>query len=259
MASAPPPMRYGEYPPRAELAPWVAAHWHFEVVQGAGEIEHWIPLTGGAMLAVAPGVAAVLSGPRTTPLVTTVRGGEVFWGTHFWPGAAAALLGIGGGDLRERQIPLATAWAVALTAAIGGEEEEEAACAALDGALAAMLPVASPLDGLVMTAVFRVLAAGGEITTAELVAGSGLSERQFRRRFRGAVGLTPKELARIQRARQSAVAAVSEAGARWVEIAARHGYADQAHLVREFRRLLGITPGAFAAHAGRIRHDRLVR
>ncbi len=259
MPPAPPPMRYGEYLPQAELAPWVAAHWHFAVIEGAGEIEHWIPLTGGAMLSIAPGGGAMLSGPRTTPLVTTVRGGDVFWGTHFWPGAAAALLGIGGEDLRERETPLATGWAGALAATLRGATGEEAACAALDAALGALLPGASPLDGPVMTAVFRILAAGGETTTADLVAASGLSERQLRRRFRRAVGLTPKELARIQRARQSAVAAVSEAGARWVEIAARHGYADQAHLVREFRRLLGITPGAFATHAGRIRHARLVR
>ena len=72
------------------------------------------------------------------------------------------------------------------------------------------------------------------------------------------VGLTPKELARIERLRESAVAAIGP-GARWVDIAAKQGYADQPHLVREFRRLLGLTPAGFSRHAGRIRHGRIIR
>jgi AraC-like DNA-binding protein len=34
-------------------------------------------------------------------------------------------------------------------------------------------------------------------------------------------------------------------------VAREAGFTDQAHLVREFRALLGETPGAFAARAGR--------
>ena len=33
-----------------ELQPWIAAHWHFRVGPGAGEIEHTIPLTGGVLV-----------------------------------------------------------------------------------------------------------------------------------------------------------------------------------------------------------------
>ena len=47
-------MHYGELEPVPELKPWVAPYWHFKVEHGAGEIEHWIPLTGGAMLAGHP-------------------------------------------------------------------------------------------------------------------------------------------------------------------------------------------------------------
>jgi AraC-like DNA-binding protein len=31
----------------------------------------------------------------------------------------------------------------------------------------------------------------------------------------------------------------------WAEVAARHGYADQPHLVEEFRQLVGVTPTAY--------------
>jgi AraC-like DNA-binding protein len=59
--------------------------------------------------------------------------------------------------------------------------------------------------------------------------------------------------------RSSAVDAVSSERTRWVDIAAERGYSDQAHLVREFRQILGLTPTAFDAHIGRIRHGRIVR
>ncbi len=63
---------------------------------------------------------------------------------------------------------------------------------------------------------------------------------------------------RLQRMRASAVAAVRQSE-RWVDVAAEHGYADQAHLVREYRRLIGLTPVGFGDHTDRIRHGRILR
>jgi AraC-like DNA-binding protein len=83
----------------------------------------------------------------------------------------------------------------------------------------------------------------------------GLSERQLRRRFADAVGYGPKTLARVLRfQRFLALAAANRAGAgRWREgdglagLAFAAGYADQAHLTRECRRLAGRTPSELVA------------
>ncbi|MBO0705041.1 MAG: hypothetical protein J2P39_06965, partial [Candidatus Dormibacteraeota bacterium] len=37
---------------------------------------------------------------------------------------------------------------------------------------------------------------------------------------------------------------------RWAELAVDHGYYDQAHLHRDFRQFLGLTPAAFLAQRG---------
>lgn len=66
-----------------------------------------------------------------------------------------------------------------------------------------------------------------------------LSERHFRRRFRERVGIAPKLLARIQRFQQ----ALRRAGLKpLASVAAECGYADQSHLVRDFRQFAGMPP-----------------
>ncbi|MDH5373482.1 MAG: hypothetical protein OEX97_11115 [Acidimicrobiia bacterium] len=93
MDAHPSPMYYGELEPVPELKPWVAAYWQFQVERDVGEIEHWIPLTGGVMLAWNPGAPVIATGPRIEPFATRVRGGDLYWGVHLWPGAAPSLLG----------------------------------------------------------------------------------------------------------------------------------------------------------------------
>lgn len=255
-------MYYSELEPSPELRPWIAAWWHFRVAAGAGEIEHWIPLTGGAMLSAPRRYPMGISGPRTSPLRTTVRGGEVYWGAHFWPGAASSILGPSAGCLREKQILarqlLPVDWVDRLSRALDAEDNEPSAAGKLDAAFAELAANATPLDGVVMTAVVRLIADDEGLTVARLAEELGISTRQLRRRFKREVELTPKELMRLQRMRASAVAAVQR-GERWVDVAAEHGYADQAHLVREYRRLIGLTPVGFGDHTGRIRHGRILR
>jgi AraC-like DNA-binding protein len=73
----------------------------------------------------------------------------------------------------------------------------------------------------------------------------GWSDRHLTNRFRAEVGLRPKETARVarfDRARRSL-----HPGTLIAEVAAAHGYADQSHLVREFRALAGCTPSEWIA------------
>jgi AraC-like DNA-binding protein len=73
----------------------------------------------------------------------------------------------------------------------------------------------------------------------------GLLPKTLVRRFRALVGLSPKRFSRVRRL-QRVVASIREPGdVDWCEMAAVHGYADQAHLVHDFRELTGITPTAY--------------
>ena len=63
------------------------------------------------------------------------------------------------------------------------------------------------------------------------------------RAFRAAVGMPP--YAWLAQYRVARARALLEAGLRPAEAATRVGFADQAHLTRWFRRVLGVTPGAY--------------
>jgi AraC-like DNA-binding protein len=66
----------------------------------------------------------------------------------------------------------------------------------------------------------------------------------LRNLFAGEVGLSPKRFARIDRVR----GVLASAGRRqWAQLANDTGYYDQAHMIAEFRAMMGVPPGAFVA------------
>ena len=73
-----------------------------------------------------------------------------------------------------------------------------------------------------------------------------LSISQLERMFTRHVGVGPKLLARQTRVCALAAEATTLANPGWALLAARYGYADQAHLAREFRELTGLTPSSLA-------------
>jgi AraC-like DNA-binding protein len=78
---------------------------------------------------------------------------------------------------------------------------------------------------------------------AEIAAETGLSRYQLVRSFRTEVGMPP--YAWLAQFRVTQARALLERGCRPAEAAALTGFADQAHLTRWFRRVVGVTPGVY--------------
>ncbi len=76
-----------------------------------------------------------------------------------------------------------------------------------------------------------------------LAADFGLSRYQLLRAFRTTMGIPP--YAWLAQYRVTRARGLLEAGGRPAEVAAQVGFADQAHLTRWFRRVLGVTPAAY--------------
>lgn len=99
----------------------------------------------------------------------------------------------------------------------------------------------------------RLAVSGGRVSVAALADGTGWSERHLLTRFRAQIGLAPKPAARVLRFQLAAAMLVPTLGdnhdpVRSIsDVAATCGYADHAHLVREFHALAGCTPSHYVA------------
>lgn len=92
-----------------------------------------------------------------------------------------------------------------------------------------------------MEAAYGMLIEGkGHLRVDRLADRLDISRKHLADRFRTTVGLPPKAVARIVRFRHAQT--LARRGDGWADIAAACGYADQAHLAREFLELAGSTP-----------------
>jgi AraC-like DNA-binding protein len=95
----------------------------------------------------------------------------------------------------------------------------------------------------------RLVATAGAVRIGRLAGEVGWSHKHLITRFTQQVGLSPKAVARLVRF-DRVLRTLDQPGAPgWERIAAEAGYADQSHLVREFRTFTGVTPTAFTAGA----------
>ena len=91
----------------------------------------------------------------------------------------------------------------------------------------------------------RQLASG--VLVGEVQRASGYAAATFIARYRAACGLAPKRHAAVMRFQALLRATPSQAS--WAALAADAGYADQAHMSRQFTELAGMTPGHYRRHA----------
>lgn len=95
----------------------------------------------------------------------------------------------------------------------------------------------------------RIVRERGAVRIEELAREVGWSRRQIERLFLLQVGTGPKALASL--ARFDGVARRLSGRSSWADLAHEAGYADQAHLVRDFTRRAGVPPTRFDPLAGR--------
>jgi AraC-like DNA-binding protein len=197
-----------------------------------------------------------IAGPATTAAIAPATPGQRRVGVRFRVGAAGAALGLPAGELRDQGVPLTEVWGASarrLEDRVLAAGDVEGALLALIGGIAQRLPAPEDADHEVRRAALAlarpIAGQDAAVTVAASARAAGLSERQLRRRFERAVGYSPATLARVLRFQRFLHHAHAPGGdgAPLARLAADAGYADQAHLARECRRLAGLPPSALLA------------
>lgn len=111
--------------------------------------------------------------------------------------------------------------------------------------IASRLDRASQANPSIGWAFSQLMLKGGDVRIGVLAEKLDWSRRRLVASFREEIGLPPKSVSRIIRFNAAQALAANGTAAGWADIAAACGYADQAHLTREFTSLAGCPPTAW--------------
>ena len=177
------------------------------------------------------------AGPDTEAQLAPLTEGSRMVGIRFAPGAADAVLGVPLDVLRDLRVPLDELWGrfaeeVAERLAVADRPEQTLATVVRERITAPPDPIASAIAR-------GIEFASGPGIVSSVAADIGVSERHLHRRCRIAFGYGPKTLHQVLRFQRAL--RLARAGGRLADVAAVVGYADQAHMARDVRRLAGVS------------------
>lgn len=182
-------------------------------------------------------------GPATRAMTALLPPNTVITGLRFRPGIAPALLRTPADRLLDAEVDLQAL--IGRSARSFQQPSSEARIAdrlaAAEAALHQALPDLAPIDTLVTQATaWLAHHPGGRV--ADLARLTDLGGRQLQRRFIAALGYGPKTAQRILRLQHAVALAAEMPTLSLADIAVAGGYADQAHMTRDFGMLAGQTP-----------------
>ena len=168
-----------------------------------------------------------------------------------WPGGLGAFITGSAAKLTDRVVPLGEALSTdeaVLLRQVTAEPDEAARVALLAAALEQAVDPERREPALSVTEVARLAESDRTVRRlGDLCERSGLGQRTLQRMFLQYAGVSPTWVIRRYRLLEAAEAVREGRPVSWADIAAALGYADQAHLTRDFRAAIGQTPAAYAS------------
>jgi AraC-like DNA-binding protein len=187
-----------------------------------------------------------LIGPHDRPVTNEPIGETFAVGIVTTPVGCRAALGLDPATVAGRVEELMGAWSHAA-------DLRERLCVAPDPEAMLDLVVACLADGLDLDVpglercerAVAMLQEDPVQPIADVAAAVGVSHGHLDREFKRVVGLTPRRLARLLRVERLLEAIDIDGDVPWADLAAQLGWADQSHMIRDFKRHTGSAPSAY--------------
>jgi len=190
----------------------------------------------------------LLYGVSTRRFARRLEGAGRAVGVRFRAGGFRPWLGAPVRALTDRTVPAAGVLGPAVDDLAG-------ALPGLDGPAAAGLveaflrrhrPAADGRVELVNRIVERITADGAVLAVGDVARPFGMSPRTVQRLFREYVGVGPKWVIKRSRLHDAVERLAAGEPADWARLARELGYFDQAHLIHDFKAMVGRTPAEYA-------------
>jgi len=231
---------YREVIPSPSLAPFVECFWTGDVFS---DFSARVLPDGCAdilfMMRTNELINTQVVGVMTRPHVVPLTAGTSLLGVRFHPGMAGTCLRCDIQALNDRYVPIQSVCGSAardLVRLVSSHTSVEPRIASIEDWLTGL-----PTITQVQRAIAELVGRNGRLSVDDFAAVAGVSERQLRRTCLKHSGLAPKQLARILRFRH-AVTRMRSGEHDMPKLALDCGYYDQAHMIRDFRDLAGISP-----------------
>lgn len=259
---------YREIKPSADISQIVLSFWEFVVnKENVAPIQHEIFPDGCVSLFYHRNdnfnlKQLTLTGLNLETIITPVFPTDIFWGMRLSPAACASVLRANPVIFRMERILEADKFphlTDGLLEKLNDCKSFEEAIAIYEIRLKELAFGQNLFDEKIVQAIEIIEQTSGEIKISEIAEALNLSTRQLERRFKTSSGLSPKQFARTRRIRATAVDLVENNNQNWANRAAEIGFADQAHLTREFVSVTKRSPNSFAKKVKQIKHGNLVK
>jgi AraC-like DNA-binding protein len=239
---------YQETRPSIDLLEMVACRWVRVVRLGGAPGPSPILPDGCADIMVYDDAPPCVAGPDATTRWTSLRDGTVITGIRVRPGTVRSIFGcpagriLNGGALLSDLAPGTGALHQRLLATANLRDRH----ALLEDWVRTAIARNGAADHAVVAA-SRLLAADPQLEIGEISRRFNWNVRTIHRQFRAACGYGPKHFQRIMRIQHAIRVVHATAPTRLADAAHAAGYADQAHMNRDFRDITGFTPGRYFA------------
>jgi AraC-like DNA-binding protein len=198
------------------------------------------------------GSGAHIAGVHTARFSTTLEGASRIFGIKFRPGGFQPFLGSSVGALANRIVPVEQVFGVSARQwqlTMSSLEQDDALIGTASEFLRARCPPADPNVALATRLVEQIsVAVAGETeicSVQQLARRSGMSQRSLQRLFREYVGASPKWVIRRYRLHELVERLKAGEALDGAQTALELGYCDQAHLINDFRSIIGYSPSRY--------------
>ena len=237
---------YWRYFASPDLAPYVEHYWTIEWDLPEPVLRETLPYPS-AHIVLEPG-SAHLGGVHTRKFSRLLEGKSRVLGVKFRPGGLRPFIAQPVAELTDRVFELTAVFgdgAKNLDRRVLAHADHHAAIAVVEMFLRDLRPRADANVALVANIAARI-ADDRELRRVEqLVAEFGLGTRKLQRLFNEYVGVSPKWMIGRYRLQEAAERMAGATDPDWAQTALELGYTDQAHFIRDFKKLIGKSPADY--------------